>query len=119
MSDEDAEEEAYRKKMATFMTTWFQLQEFEPIARALGKSTEPQSLKALRGMLLEDLYSFCSSRTADPRARIERNRELTKRSKAASALLASIKPGSFPYQLRDVFDEPFYTRFTAVLVCRL
>jgi hypothetical protein len=88
MSDEDAEEYAYRQEMAAFMTARFPPQEFEPLAQALGKSIEPQSLKALRSWLCEDLYSFCSSRTEDPRARIKRKRVSTKRSKAAAVLLA-------------------------------
>jgi hypothetical protein len=111
MSDEDPEEEAYRERMAAFMTSRFPPQEFVPIARALGKSTEPQSLKALRGILLEDFYSFCSSRTEDPRPR----KRDTKRRKAAAVLLASITPGSFTHQLGEVFDETFPRRFMAVL----
>jgi hypothetical protein len=114
MSDEDPEEEAYRERMAAFEAR-LPLEAFEPIAVGLQKSTDPQSLNALRGWLLEDFYLFCSGRTENPRTRIKRKRDMTKRSKAAAALLASIKGGSFHHRLPDVFDEPFWMRFTAVL----
>jgi hypothetical protein len=114
MTDEDAEEEAFRDDMAAFRAR-LPPEAFEPIAVALGKSTVPQSLNAVREWLLQDFYFFHSSCTADPRARTKRERELMRRSKAAAALLASIKPGSLPGKLRDVFDEPFRRRFMAVL----
>jgi hypothetical protein len=110
---EDADEEAFREEMAAFQAK-FRPEAFQPIALALGVSTEQPSLEGLREWLLPDLYSFYSSCTTDPRARARERRRLTKRSEAAAALLASIKPAVLD-RLGDLLDEPFRRRFTAIL----
>lgn len=116
MSDQDLNDEAScEPPWGDLFGASFPPEAFEPIAVALGKSTDPQSLNAVREWLLPDLYWFCLSGTEDPDARKRRERELTKRRKAAAALLASIKPGWSGHQLRDVLDDPFRGRFTAVL----
>jgi hypothetical protein len=84
----------------------------EPIARALGKSTERPNLEALREWLREDFYSFYMSCTADRKWAHER----AKRHKAASALLLSLQSellvGDMP---RVWLDEPFREKFMRVL----
>jgi hypothetical protein len=88
---------------------------FEPIACALGKSIDRPSVEALRQWLLPTFCCFYASCTTDKRYRAERERELRKRCEAAAALLASLQSRRFLDQPRDLSDEGFRRKFTAVL----
>jgi hypothetical protein len=88
---------------------------FEPIACALGKSVERPSVEALRGWLLPDFCAFYASCTTDKAIRTRRERELTKRSKAAVALLSSLQSGWSLDQPRILRDIPFRAQFVETL----
>jgi hypothetical protein len=85
MPDED--DEAIREQIA--FEARFPLEAFKPIACALGRSAEPQSLKALQGWLLPyfDLY-VCGTGTGPSRA--ERRKSLEELRGAATTLIASV-----------------------------
>jgi hypothetical protein len=88
---------------------------FEPIARALEKGVDRNSLEALRGYLLPTFCSFYASCTTDKRFRIERERELRRRTEAAATLLASLRSRSFLDLPRALFDKASRGEFTGIL----
>ena len=91
MSEEDRDDEAWQAEMADFEAR-FPLEAFEPIAKALGKSTEQQSLEALRSWLLPYFDLFRSRSVKEP-FRAERMKSLIELREAARTLLKSVRVG--------------------------
>jgi hypothetical protein len=116
MSDQDAGDEASRDDpLWDVIEARFPPEAFEPIACALEKSVERPSVEALRGWLLPDFCAFYASCTTDKGFRTRRVRELTKRSKAAMALLSSLQSGWSLDQPRNLRDAPFREKFIETL----
>jgi hypothetical protein len=90
MTDEDPEEEAFRDDMAAFRAR-LPPEAFEPIAVALGKSTVPQSLNAVREWLLPEFYFFFINCPGEEPSREERIRQLEELQRATTALLKSVR----------------------------
>jgi hypothetical protein len=92
MTDQDANDETSHGYEEAFRAR-FPVKAFIPIALALGKSAEPESLQALREWLLPYFDLFHNSTGKNP-SRDKRLKAMIKLRDAATTLLASVAPGS-------------------------
>jgi hypothetical protein len=103
MTDEDAEEEAFRE-VAAFRAR-FPLEAFAGVAEALRLAPEPQVLSTLRNWLLPEFYFFFINCPGEEPTREERIGQLEVMRHAATALLRSIRiTGGLTRTLREVAD---------------
>jgi hypothetical protein len=116
VSDQDGGEQAsWDDPLRDAFEARFLPEAFEDIARALDRSTDQSSLDALRTWLLPEFGSFYGSCMNDKDWRARRVTELTKRTKAAADLLASLQSGWFLDQPRDLLNGAFRRKFMEVL----
>jgi hypothetical protein len=92
MSDEDADEEAFREEMSAFEAR-FRLEAFAGVAEALGLGSELETLSWLRRLFLPEFRFFVESCPAENLPREERIARLEKLRDAASAVQSSLGPG--------------------------
>ncbi|HKM71337.1 MAG TPA: hypothetical protein VJX94_15005 [Stellaceae bacterium] len=97
MSDPDGDDEWIKDRIA--FEARFPLAAFEPIAKALRKSTGPRSLQALRGWLLPHFYFLHLNCTGNEPTRDERIKGLIKLREAATTLISSAGIGGIWMEL--------------------
>jgi hypothetical protein len=109
MSDPDGDDEWIEDRIA--FEARFPLEAFEPIAKALGKSTEQRSLEALRSWLLPDFNLFYMSCVGIEPSRNDRLNGLKELRDAAAVVNASLRPGGIrkdlPWDLLKAANAQF------------